>query len=375
MEKRSTWHWSLIVMGALCACDDSNAAADGGNVDAAVVSDAAADATTDADAMIDASQAKPDTGTDSAIDNAIDGATHSATDSATDEDAGNTDSGTPPEPPYPPTLAATGLYTDATHTTLSPSVQSYEPTYELWSDGAVKKRYLYLPPNTTIDTSDMDRWQFPVGTKAWKEFVRDGVRVETRLLEKRADGWLMLAYAWNAAQTEAVPAVGGAKNVLGTQHDIPGAYRCPDCHNGQSDRLLGVSAIQLSNSNPGLNLTALTSADKLSVAPSGDYALPGTASEQLALGTLHANCGHCHNPSGIAWDRTQMRLMLMTGELSSVAATGTYTTRIVTAQPDASGLLKRMEVPRTNLQAMPPLANEVLNQAGADAVRTWISGM
>ena len=44
-------------------------------------------------------------------------------------------------------------------------------------DRAAKRRWIQLPEGATIDTSDMDYWQFPVGTKLWKEFVRDGVRV------------------------------------------------------------------------------------------------------------------------------------------------------------------------------------------------------
>ncbi len=44
--------------------------------------------------------------------------------------------------------------------------------------------WVYLPPGATIDTSNMDEWTFPVGTKFWKEFVVAGVLTETRLLHK-----------------------------------------------------------------------------------------------------------------------------------------------------------------------------------------------
>ena len=37
----------------------------------------------------------------------------------------------------------------------------------------------------------MDEWHFPVGTKVWKEFSRDGKRLETRLFWKtEPNGWL-----------------------------------------------------------------------------------------------------------------------------------------------------------------------------------------
>ena len=88
----------------------------------------------------------------------------------------------------PKRLTETGLFADAARESLAPGVMAYAPRFQLWSDGAEKRRWLWLPPGTRIDTSDMDSWVFPVGTKFWKEFTRDGVRVETRLLEKLGPG-------------------------------------------------------------------------------------------------------------------------------------------------------------------------------------------
>ena len=51
---------------------------------------------------------------------------------------------------------------------------AYAPKFQLWSDSATKKRWIYLPPGSQIDTSDMDFWKFPVGTKVWKEFSAVG---------------------------------------------------------------------------------------------------------------------------------------------------------------------------------------------------------
>ena len=65
-------------------------------------------------------------------------------------------------------------------------VLSYQPAYELWSDGAEKERFVYLPPETQIDTSNPDRWTFPVGTRFYKTFAVGGKRIETRLIEKVA---------------------------------------------------------------------------------------------------------------------------------------------------------------------------------------------
>ncbi len=89
----------------------------------------------------------------------------------------------------PDRLSQTGLYADLASRTLAPGILSYVPRYELWSDGAQKKRYLHLPAGGRIDTSAADDWRFPVGTKVWKEFDVGGKVVETRLLWKAPNGW------------------------------------------------------------------------------------------------------------------------------------------------------------------------------------------
>src|SRR5687767_4958187 len=73
-------------------------------------------------------------------------------------------------------LGSTGLFSDLATEQLSPGVRAYRPRYELWSDGAEKRRWILLPEGERIDTSNMDDWVFPVGTKLWKEFSRDGTR-------------------------------------------------------------------------------------------------------------------------------------------------------------------------------------------------------
>src|SRR4051794_17627830 len=84
----------------------------------------------------------------------------------------------------PAKLSETGLYSDAGTKTLADGVRPYHPQFELWSDGAEKARFVRLPDGVNIDTSDMDDWQFPAGTRLWKEFRFGGRLVETRILEK-----------------------------------------------------------------------------------------------------------------------------------------------------------------------------------------------
>jgi hypothetical protein len=295
-------------------------------------------------------------------------------------------------------LADTGLYADPATETLAADVMAYRAKFELWSDGATKRRFLYVPPGTTIDTTDMGQWTFPVGTKAWKEFSRDGTRVETRLIEKRSDGWFPVAFVWNAEQTEAVATPLGEDNALGTEHDVPDQNDCRACHDGGSDFLLGVSAIQLSHDTSmltpderaalGTTLADLDAAGLLSAPPAASgYSPPGDETAQQALGVLHANCGHCHNPAAFAWDKSDLELRLTLPTLDAVENTPAYVSAVNVATsttidgapvridpgfPDRSAVYVRM-ASRDPVLAMPTIASERVDTVGSQAVSLWIS--
>ncbi len=198
----------------------------------------------------------------------------------------------------PAMLSQTGLFSDVANDVLGAGVQFYEPKYELWSDGAHKRRWVKLPVGTQIDTSDMDNWHYPVGTKIWKEFGRNGQRLETRYMAKygpEGKDWVFMAYQWGAPLADAGAVPGGVPNAGGTTHDIPDEATCRLCHQGLPEGALGVSAIQLSHDRQGLTLNTLIAGGSLSHPPAAPLTIPGDPVAEQALGYLHANCGGCHN--------------------------------------------------------------------------------
>src|SRR5262245_43885017 len=70
----------------------------------------------------------------------------------------------------PETLECTGLYAELATKKLASGATPYAPAYALWSDGAAKQRWIFVPQGKTIDNSRPNDWQFPVGTRVWKEF-------------------------------------------------------------------------------------------------------------------------------------------------------------------------------------------------------------
>ncbi len=285
----------------------------------------------------------------------------------------------------PATLSATGLYAAGSSSVLAANVKAYRPRFELWADGAEKSRWILLPPGTRIDTANMDFWQFPQGTKVWKEFRVDGKRVETRLMQKFGAGredWLLVSYLWAEDQADATPVPEGVEGALGTTHTVPSAEDCQACHAHVASHVLGFAAIQLNHDAPAgeLNLAALVAADLLTEAPTTSLEIPGTQTEQAALGYLHANCGNCHNQARID-NEAKLRcenplsgtdLLLRVGKLGSTKETPTYDTTGHFAQAPFSSLAKRVARPASEEGSMPPLGRSTVDQAAVDTLNAWV---
>jgi len=326
-------------------------------------------------------------------------------------DAADIDATPDANPLEPSTLAGTGLCIDDACAQISPDVTPYTPRWALWADGATKRRWMYLPPDTQIDTSDMDHWNFPVGTKFWKEFTapdasNNPVRVETRYIAKVGAGdtvqdWFYISYQWNATEDGTMGVTTGVTDANGTQHDIPSRSNCKSCHEGvQPTRILGFGALQLdyTDSTAGeVDLAGAIANNWLSVAPAGTttpyFPLPtdGTTDAQEALGYLHANCGQCHNPTSDTYKSMAipLQLRLTVATLGAVADTPTYQTAIGIAatmpaggltdivapgMPDQSLLIYRFE--STNMAVrMPPIMVKNADPTGDATLRTWITNL
>lgn len=321
--------------------------------------------------------------------------------------------GTPcvePAPGYAPAdVFCTGLYLNRDSTLYATDVQPYLPGYTLWSDGAEKHRYLYLPPGSTIDTTNMDEWRFPLGTKAWKEFRLDGALVETRLLWKQSDAdWVTATYIWDAAGTSATLNTSHSATLTAAGYEIPNQKNCDKCHAGAADKLLGVEAILLALPKAeGVTLTSLAQAGALSAPPAmTTVALPDDASGKAAdvLGYLHANCGAaCHSLRGLA-DQTSVFMRLRAEQffpaagaepvppllleqtdmfqstigqpvrIATFAETFPEDTAIITAGDHDRSLLWRVANTRGKNQ-MPPIVSHKIDPAGTAALAAWIDAL
>jgi hypothetical protein len=287
-----------------------------------------------------------------------------------------------PEQPGEYWLSQTGLYTDIASKQLAPDLREFEPAHVLWSDGAEKHRWLRLPEGERIDSGDMDEWLFPIGTVLFKEFAQDGKRLETRLITRTGEGdddYWMGAFVWRDDESDALFVPDGQRDVRGTGHDVPEVKNCFTCHNGARGRVLGFSAVQQPDAQ----------ADVLSVVPEVPFVAPGDVDTGAALGYLHANCAHCHNPRGSARPDADMDLRLSVGD-RTLEETYAYRTtvgvelqnfddtaltlRVAPGDPAQSALLFRMTERGPKTQ-MPPLATEITDSDGIALVRAFIEAL
>lgn len=301
-------------------------------------------------------------------------------------------------PEVPDDLRCTGLYRDFDAKTVASAARAYTPASPLWSDGAEKHRWIQLPEGATIDATSMDDWSFPVGTKAWKEFVVDGRRVETRFLWKvRGDRWLQASYVWSADGKTATRGEGAKVDLGGRTWNVPGATDCNSCHDGRKDKLLGFEAVNLALPGAdGVTLATLVSEQRIQPAPAKtSITIPddGTGKAAPALAWMHTNCGvSCHSKSDDAiGGRVGLHLRLGWDELTGArppaewdalrttigveAKSGDWAgrPRIAPGDPEASLVPELVETRGPG--QMPKLGTDVVDETGADAIRAWISAM
>ncbi len=326
------------------------------------------------------------------------------------------------------------------HLALGAGVVPYDLATALFSDYAGKLRTIWLPAGTSATYDATQTFDFPVGTIISKTFyyprvagqpagsaaVRpalgallqsgaDGLElstirlVETRVLVRRASGWVALPYVWNADQTEATLARVGARADLELTRDdgrvtkfvyaVPNANQCASCHtpNHASRALspIGPKARHLNHdfaytTGRENQLAYLTRIGWLRGAPAPDAAprnarfYDTTASvDARARAYLDINCSHCHSAMGLA--RTTglhldanvtepLRLGFCKPPVAAGPGTGDHNFDIVPGRPDDSILAYRLAATRPGVR-MPELGRNLVHEEGVALIRAWIAGL
>lgn len=296
----------------------------------------------------------------------------------------------------PQTLEEFGFFIDAPGQIPTPGVTPYRLNVPLYSDGAEKLRFVYVPAGRQAKAKGEGLIDFPVGTALIKTFAfgeGDARRmIETRVLLHRADGWVALPYRWNEAQTEARLALAGARLEVTTpageaiSYRIPNKNQCKECH-GLNGTVTPIGPKARNMSQNWLSEFAATghldavpaSAGRFPLWEIHDAAKPDVA----ARAYLDINCAHCHQPGATAsnsgldlrWEQDDPHAIgIFKRPVAAGRGAGGHEFGIVPGKPDSSILLYRMESTEPGV-AMPELGKATFDQEGVAAVRRWIAGM
>ncbi len=318
----------------------------------------------------------------------------------------------PPSHPFPKLLSQTGAFRNLAELVPEPGLIPYNVNTPLWSDGAVKTRWMALPENTDVNFTPNGEWTFPAGTVFVKNFelpVDDTNpkilrRLETRLLVRDTNGYVYGAgYKWRADHSDADLVTAGlteditVKTAGGTRIQrwfYPGRQDCLTCHTPASGGVLGVKTRQLNGdfeysngvtdnqlrawNHIGLFDTKLNEDDiprftKLVAVTDATAPL-----ELRARAYLDANCAQCHRPGGAEaffdarFDTPLEKQGLINGPVANpLGISGAKT--IVPGDVSKSVLFHRVSIVG-NLQ-MPPLARNVTDSNAVTVLAAWINSL
>ena len=286
----------------------------------------------------------------------------------------------------------------------------------LFTDYALKKRFIKLPVDAKVNYNEMEVFDFPEGTLLIKNFYyqkdqtdpkSESQIIETRLLINEGKSWNVWTYVWNESQTDATLEIAGRtvplswkdeegiiKNV---NYSVPNLVQCKSCHE-LSGKLtpIGPSARQLNGDfhySSGIKnqliywrengmLDSLPEMNDIAKLATWDDPKSGTSDER-ARAWLEINCAHCHRPEGPAKNTglhlqasvtDKYRLGVNKPPIAAGRGSGGMKYSIVPGKPDESILLHRISSLDPGVM-MPELGRKMNHDEGIELIRQWIAEM
>jgi uncharacterized repeat protein (TIGR03806 family) len=316
---------------------------------------------------------------------------------------------------FPRLLSQTGAFADTAKLVPAAGLVPYAVNSPLWSDGAVKSRWIALPEGQKIGFAEKGEWQFPNGTVFVKEFelpvdeahpdVRR--RLETRLLVRDASGSAYgVTYKWRPDNSDAdlLPdsltenitirtASGGTRTQAWY---YPSQTDCIRCHTPAAGYVLGPKTRQINGEmvypqthvkdnqirtwshlamfNAAVEDAKLASLDR--IVPASDSTAP---IETRVRSYLDANCAQCHRPGGVhaLWDARFDTPLMGAGIINSTSLNklGLAGARVVRpGDLEHSTLYRRVDTVDT-VAKMPPVGRNTIDPAAVEVIQKWIADM
>jgi len=317
----------------------------------------------------------------------------------------------------PPTLAATGVFSDLANLTVNAGIVPYDINVPFWSDNAIKSRWFSVPnTNLAIGFNATGNWSFPTGAVWIKHFeieLTNGVassrkRLETRFIVRNTNGVYGITYRWDSATNATLVPEAGTNDVLVINDGgilrtqvwhYPSRAECLTCHTTVGGLAIGFNTPQLNrtfnyNGTVTNEISALNAAGYFSPAVTNNIpnllALASPTNTAYSLGFrarsfLAANCAQCHQPGGTAqratWDARITTPTASANLVRSVPANNLGNTNNFIIRPQSptnSILLTRLSTRDLgNLPSiqMPPLDSMLVDTQAVQLVTSWINSL
>ncbi|WP_035609689.1 LamG-like jellyroll fold domain-containing protein [Haloferula sp. BvORR071] len=318
----------------------------------------------------------------------------------------------------PALLSQTGAFSNLATLTPAQGVIPYGVNAPLWSDSALKKRWIALPNNGTHNTPEEKigfnpegSWSFPAGTVFIKHFElatdesnpNTHRRLETRFIVVPASGEPYgVTYRWrpDGSDAELLPdglsepitiheAGGGTHNQT---WDYPSRTDCRICHNGNAGHILGLKTWQL-NGDLTYDRTGRTANQLETMGALGWFdsaynpeQLPwflkshnisdtSASLEDRVRSYIDSNCSQCHRPGGVrAYFDARLTTPLTEQGLIRGALEVPYFDagdRVIVPGDLARSILKVRHGTAGTLK-MPPIAKSMVDEKAAQVIGDWI---
>jgi len=284
----------------------------------------------------------------------------------------------------------------------------YDLNMPLFSDYALKKRFVFVPEGKSIPFEATGTLDLPEGSILIKQFYYEegGIEdlIETRLLIHEADGWKPETYIWNSDKSDAERSkVGESRqmtiNVNGSDqifnYLIPNENQCKNCH-GKDGKIEPIGPV-VSNLNKSYTYTDGTTnqIDKwISLGILDDHDLTdvpqwptiddGTASlDTKARAYLASNCSSCHRPGGAAFNSglfleyendDDASLGIFKRPVAAGAGAGGLEYDILPGDAENSIMYYRMNSSEVEVR-MPELGRELIHEEGVELIKNWINNL
>ena len=304
-----------------------------------------------------------------------------------------------------PALGDYHLFADAGARVPNARLTPYALNTPLFSDYASKHRFVFVPAGQSARYTATGVVDFPVGTVLVKTFAYPAATaehfIETRLLIRKASGWVPNTYVWNAAQDQAVLKRAGARVAVDYQgraidYAVPNVNQCKQCHlAGEAVTPIGPRARNLNGvfaypGGPENQLAHWTRTGLLAGAPpfAKIAATPRWDDTRAPLGGrarayLDANCGHCHSRAGFAGnsglyldfeEQDPAHWGVGKRPVAAGRASAGLSFAIAPGDPDASIIVHRMASTEPGIM-MPQFGRTVTHDEGVALIRAWIKAM